>query len=57
MADEVTGTDASPVVIGRETITADGETMDVVVIGYEPDGIGEPGLPDGELRQRGRARS
>ena len=49
VADEVTGTDASPVVIGRETVTADGETVDVVVIGYEPDGIGEPGLPDGEL--------
>ncbi len=49
VADEVEGAEASPVVIGRETISLDGETRDVVVIGYVPGGIGEPEVPDGRL--------
>jgi predicted acylesterase/phospholipase RssA len=49
VADEVEGAEASPVVIGRETIEADGETRDVVVVGYDPGGIGEPDVPDGAL--------
>ena len=49
IAQEVEGAEASPVVIGRETIEHDGETRDVVVIGYEPGGIGQPEVPDGQL--------
>jgi putative ABC transport system permease protein len=49
IADEVEGAEASPVVIGRETIDSDGETRDVVVIGFEPGGIGEPEVQDGAL--------
>jgi predicted acylesterase/phospholipase RssA/CRP-like cAMP-binding protein len=48
VADQVEGAEASPVVIGRDTVTVDGETRDVVVIGYEPGGIGEPEV-DGAL--------
>ena len=31
--------------------------MDVVVIGYEPGGIGEPELPDGQLPGAAATRS
>ena len=48
VADAVEGTDAAPVIVGREVVTIDGERGDVVVIGYEPGGIGEPDLPEGE---------
>ena len=49
VASEVEGAAASPVVIGRETIGIDGETSDVVVIGYVPGDLGEPDLQDGTL--------
>ena len=47
VAEQVVGSDAAPVVIGRETVSIDDETRDVVVIGYQPGGLGEPELPEG----------
>jgi predicted acylesterase/phospholipase RssA len=47
IADAVEGTEAAPVIVGREVVTVDGQPEDVVVIGYQPGGIGEPSLPEG----------
>ena len=41
--------DASPVLIGRHSLDDGAETLDVVIIGYEPGGVGEPALPAAEL--------
>jgi putative ABC transport system permease protein len=47
IVDEVDGADAAPVIVGREVVTVDGTDEDVVVIGYQPGGLGEPDLPEG----------
>ena len=45
----VDGVDASPMLIGRHSLDDGAETLDVVVIGYEPGGVGEPDLPPSQL--------
>ena len=46
---ELVGTEASPLVVARHSITATSGQTDVVVIGYEAGALGEPEVVDGAL--------
>jgi putative ABC transport system permease protein len=48
-AEEIQGAKAAPVVVARHSFDDDGERTDVVVIGYVPGQLGEPGLHSGAL--------
>jgi putative ABC transport system permease protein len=45
----ITGVDAAPIVVARHSFDDAGEQTDVVLVGYQPGGLGEPEVADGEL--------
>ena len=43
----VQGARAAPVVVGRHSLSGGNEPVDVVIVGFAPDGLGQPDLVDG----------
>jgi putative ABC transport system permease protein len=46
-ADEVDGATADPIVVGRHSLSHGATPVDVVIVGFTPDGLGSPELVDG----------
>ncbi len=49
IAEQISGADAAPVVVARHSYADDGAETDIVVIGFEAGGLGEPEVVDGEV--------
>lgn len=49
IAGQISGADAAPVIVARHSYSDGGEETDIVVIGFEAGGLGEPEVVDGEI--------